>query len=92
MVRAVRPLRSLSLARGCARIDSRFDTAKNRLSRSRRGPSRPVACSYGGMKNVSTRPGHVTDMPKYLSNVRYWENSGRHVLALSFSGFDPNAT
>jgi len=28
MVRAVRPLRSLSLARGCARIDSRLDTAK----------------------------------------------------------------
>src|ERR1700738_830035 len=28
MVRAVRPLRSLSTARGCARIDSRLDTAK----------------------------------------------------------------
>ena len=28
MVRAVRPLRSLSMARGCARIDSRLDTAK----------------------------------------------------------------
>ena len=28
MVRAVRPLRSLSLARGCARINSKFDTAK----------------------------------------------------------------
>ena len=28
MVRAVRPLRSLSMARGCARIDSRPDTAK----------------------------------------------------------------
>ena len=28
MVRAVRPLRSLSTARGCARIDSRPDTAK----------------------------------------------------------------
>jgi hypothetical protein len=28
MVRAVRPLGSLSMARGCARIDSRFDTVK----------------------------------------------------------------
>ena len=28
MVRAVRPLRSLSMARGCARIDSRPDIAK----------------------------------------------------------------
>ena len=28
MVRAVRPLRWLSMARGCAQIDSRLDTAK----------------------------------------------------------------
>ena len=28
MVPAVRPLRSLSIARGCARIDSRLDTVK----------------------------------------------------------------
>ena len=67
MVRAVRPLRSLSLARGCARINSKFDTAKNRLSRPRRGPSRPVACSYGGMKNVSTRPGSSTEVGARLS-------------------------
>jgi hypothetical protein len=25
-----------------------------------------------------------------LPNVRYWENSGKYILALSFSGFDPN--
>ena len=31
---------------------------------------------------------HETDMPKYLSNVRYWVNSGKHLLALSFSAFD----
>jgi hypothetical protein len=35
---------------------------------------------------------HVTVMPKYLGNVRYWANSGKHVLALSFSGFDPQQT
>ena len=39
--------RSSRLARppGCARIDSRTRYSKNRLRRSRRGPSRPVACS-----------------------------------------------
>jgi len=35
---------------------------------------------------------HETDMPKYLGNVRCWVNSGRHLLSLSFSGFDPKAT
>jgi hypothetical protein len=32
---------------------------------------------------------HETDMPKYLGDVRYWVNSGKHMLASSFSGFDP---
>src|SRR5215211_5388334 len=32
MVRAVRPSRSLSMARGCARIDSRIDTVKISLA------------------------------------------------------------
>jgi hypothetical protein len=31
-------------------------------------------------------------MPQYLGNVRYWVNSGKHLLALSFSGFDPIRT
>jgi hypothetical protein len=31
-------------------------------------------------------------MLKYLGNVRYWMNSGKHMLALSFSGFDPRQT
>ena len=35
---------------------------------------------------------HETDMPKRLGNVRYWMNSGKHMLALSFSGFDPTRT
>src|SRR6266481_9002261 len=33
--------------------------------------------------------GHETDMPKYLGDVRCWVNSGKHMLASSFSGFDP---
>ena len=36
--------------------------------------------------------GHETDMPKYLGDVRCWVNSGKHLLSLSFSGFDPTAT
>src|SRR5258708_6885112 len=32
---------------------------------------------------------HETDMPTALRNVRYQGQSGKHVLALSFSGFDP---
>jgi hypothetical protein len=31
-------------------------------------------------------------MPKYLGDVRCWVKSGKHLLALSFSGFDPQAT
>jgi hypothetical protein len=31
-------------------------------------------------------------MPKYLGYVRCWVNSGKHVLAWSFSGFDPSQT
>jgi hypothetical protein len=26
-------------------------------------------------------------MPKYIGNVRYWLNSGKHMLAASFSGW-----
>jgi hypothetical protein len=32
---------------------------------------------------------HETDMPKHLGDVRCWVNSGKHLLSLSFSGFDP---
>jgi hypothetical protein len=31
-------------------------------------------------------------MPKYLGDVRCWVNSGKHLLSLSFSGFDPERT
>jgi hypothetical protein len=29
-------------------------------------------------------------MPKYLGDVRCWVNSGKHMLAWSFFGFDPS--
>ena len=54
MASAVRRLGSLSMARGCARIDAGPDTAKIGSAESRPGPSRPVNCSYSGTKNVST--------------------------------------
>jgi hypothetical protein len=31
-------------------------------------------------------------MPKYLGDVRCWVNCGKHVLAMSFSEFDPKPT
>ena len=34
--------------------------------------------------------GHETDIPTALRNVRYQGQSGKRVLALSFSGFDPS--
>jgi len=35
---------------------------------------------------------HETDMPTALRDVRSQEKSGKHMLALSFSGFDPQRT
>jgi hypothetical protein len=35
---------------------------------------------------------HETDMPNALRNVRSQGQSGKHLLALSFSGFDPTPT
>jgi hypothetical protein len=31
-------------------------------------------------------------MPPWSLDVRYWMNSGKHVLGLSFCGFDPKRT
>src|SRR4029453_11429317 len=63
MVPAVRPLRSLSTARGWPGLTP-DPIQKNRLSRSRRGPSRRVR------KNVSTRPGPISDIRReYQSTI-----------------------
>jgi hypothetical protein len=32
---------------------------------------------------------HNSDMLAWSLDVRYWMNSGKHTLALSFSAFDP---
>jgi hypothetical protein len=47
---------------------------------------------FGDAKRLLQHYRHETDMPTALRNVRYWVNSGKHMLALSFSGFDPTAT
>jgi hypothetical protein len=35
---------------------------------------------------------HEANMPTVLRDVRYWMNSGKHLLAASISEFDPSAT
>jgi hypothetical protein len=47
-------------------------------------------------EDFSCQPGavhtwHETDMPTALRDVRSQGQSGKHLLALSFSGFDPAA-
>ena len=51
---------SLRMAQGCARINSKLDTAK--IGSAGRLEVRRVACSYRGTKNVSTRPGSKADL------------------------------
>ena len=41
------------------------------------------------MRPTTSACGHETDMPKYLGDVRCWVNSGKYMLAWSFSDFDP---
>src|SRR5260370_34588394 len=49
----------------------------------------PVAGRGGTASVGSRRCMHKTGMPTALRNVSYQGQSGKHVLALSFSGFDP---
>src|ERR1700694_1233812 len=42
--------------------------------------------------NKAIAPSHPSGLPTVLSDVRYWMNSRRHLLAASISGFDPCAT
>ena len=58
---AVRPLRSLRRPEAAPGLTP-DPIQQNSLSRSRRGPSRPVTCSYWGTKNVSTQPGPEPDI------------------------------
>jgi hypothetical protein len=46
--------------------------------------------SYGASARAvhESALGHEAEMPKYLGDVRCWVNSGKHMLALSFSVFD----
>jgi hypothetical protein len=41
------------------------------------------------IKNCDVAFWHETDMPTTLRDVRYQGQSGKHILASSFSGFDP---
>ena len=59
MVRAVRPLGSLSMARGCARIDSRLDTAKIGSAGRLEGHRARLLAVIGVQKTFSHRLGRV---------------------------------
>ena len=61
------------------RLQTRY--SKNKLSRSRRGPSRPATCSYWGTKNVSTRPGSKTEVAQPEWYVGSALNSGHAATA-----------
>lgn len=75
MVPAVRPLGSLSMARGCARIDSRPDTAKTgSADRVEVHHARLLAVIWG-TKNVSTRPGSNSEIGGRNREVRFTPES-----------------
>jgi hypothetical protein len=40
---------------------------------------------------LTAAPGHFSDIPSRPPDVRFWEQCGKHMLASSFSGFDPKA-
>jgi hypothetical protein len=72
-------------------VDIRVFLIKGRLRyRSRCGKN--LTCTAARCGTADVRLWHETDMPKYLGDVRYWVNSGKHLLSLSFSGFDPSET
>ena len=49
----------------------------------------PARLQIGHGTNV--RMGHFSNITRCPIRVRYWMNSGQHLFALSFSGFDPSA-
>ena len=95
---AVRPLRSLRRPEAAPGLTP-DPIQQNSLSRSRRGPSRPVTCSYWGTKNVSTQPGSnsemlsceqmfsavhpTTDITKILRHVRFVPTRNSCTAAIS---------
>jgi hypothetical protein len=50
---------------------------------------RPGEFAIGDAKRLLQHNRHETDMPTALRDVRSQGQSGKHLLALSFSGFDP---
>jgi hypothetical protein len=50
---------------------------------------RPREFAIGDAKRLLQQYRHETDMPTALRDVRSQGQSGKHLLALSFSGFDP---
>jgi hypothetical protein len=42
--------------------------------------------------NANVRFWHYSEVPARLAYVGYWGKTGKHLLAMSFTGFDPRAT
>ncbi len=55
------------------------------------GDLKVVATKSGGRMKYIDRSAdwHEADMPTVFRDVRFQGQSGKHLLALSFSGFDP---
>jgi hypothetical protein len=58
----------------------------------RRTRQRPSEFLTPPAKRLLQHNRHEADLQTAMRNVRYWMNSGKHMLSLSFSGFDPQAT
>jgi hypothetical protein len=58
----------------------------------RRTRQRPSEFLTPPAKRLLQHNRHQTDMTLELGDVRYWMNSGKHLLAVSFSDFDPTRT
>src|SRR5258708_7854614 len=69
----------------CLRSSRRYEVA--------RGEGRSLPLGKPPDRSVGdVRTWHETDMPTLLGNVRSQEQSGKHMLASSFSALDPERT
>jgi len=62
----------------------------NRVSEHMAAPTNAAKREESPCQPGAVHTWHEPDMPKYLGGVRCWVNSGKHMLALSSSQFDPS--
>src|SRR5260370_41269192 len=81
-------MKRLQARRGHIRRRNSRDFGTSQLTALRSNYIRSLLCGRG----AEVCNWHETDMPRWSLDVRCWGQSGKHVLALSFSGFDPSET